>query len=58
MQTSLFSTEVRLLNVKKRKSEGWLVGLMVFHATFNNSSVVSWPSVLLVEETGGPEENL
>ena len=30
---------------------------MVFNATFNNISVISWLSVLLVEETGGPEEN-
>jgi hypothetical protein len=27
--------------------------LMVFNATFNNISVISWRSVLLVEETGG-----
>jgi hypothetical protein len=27
---------------------------MVFNATFNNISVVSWWSVLLVEETGVP----
>jgi hypothetical protein len=26
---------------------------MVFNATFNNISVKSWRSVLLVEETGG-----
>ena len=31
--------------------------LMVFNATLNNISVVLWRSVLLVEETGGPEEN-
>ena len=30
---------------------------MVFNPTFNNSSAISWRSVLLVEETGGPEEN-
>jgi hypothetical protein len=30
---------------------------MVFNATFNNISVISWLSILLVEETGGPEEN-
>ena len=30
---------------------------MVFNATFNNISVISWRSVLLVEETGGPGEN-
>jgi hypothetical protein len=28
------------------------VRVMVFNATFNNSSVISWRSVLLVEETG------
>jgi hypothetical protein len=33
---------------------------MVFNATFNNisSTGISWQSVLLVEETGGPGENL
>jgi hypothetical protein len=31
-------------------------GLMVFSATFNNISVISWQSALLVEETGGPDE--
>ena len=30
---------------------------MVFNATFNNISVISWRSVLLVEETGAPGEN-
>ena len=32
----------------------WLIlfGFMVFNATFNNISVISWQSVLLVEETG------
>ena len=29
---------------------------MVFNATFNNISVISWWSVLLVEETRVPEE--
>jgi hypothetical protein len=29
-----------------------MVWLMVFNATFNNISGVSWRSVLLVEETG------
>jgi hypothetical protein len=36
------------------------VCLMVLNATFNNISVISWQSVLLVEETGstgGPREN-
>ena len=30
---------------------------MVFNATFNNISVISWWSVLVVEETGIPGEN-
>ena len=30
---------------------------MVFNATFNNISVISWRSVLLVEETGLSGEN-
>ena len=34
----------------------FFVCLMVFNATFNNISVISWQSVLLVEETGGPEK--
>jgi hypothetical protein len=29
---------------------------MVFNATFNNISVISWQSDLLVEETGEPGE--
>ena len=33
---------------------GWV---MAANATFNNISVVSWRSVLLVEETGVPGEN-
>jgi hypothetical protein len=33
------------------------VCLMVLNATFNNISVISWRSVLLVEETGGPGDN-
>jgi hypothetical protein len=31
---------------------------MVFNATFNNISVMSWRSVLLVEQTGVSGENL
>jgi hypothetical protein len=34
---------------------GWW--FMVFSTTFNNISVISWRSVLLVEETGVPREN-
>jgi hypothetical protein len=31
--------------------------VMVFNATFNNISAISWQSVLLVTETGGTGEN-
>jgi hypothetical protein len=31
--------------------------LMVFNATFNKISVISWRSVILVEETEVPGEN-
>jgi SpoU rRNA methylase family enzyme len=32
------------------------VCLMVLNDTFNNISVISWRSVLLLEKTGGPEK--
>ena len=34
-----------------------LVWFMLLKATFNSISVISWRSVLLVEETGSPGEN-
>jgi hypothetical protein len=40
-----------------KKETGWLIGLIVFNATFNNISAISWQSVLMVEETGRPGEN-
>jgi hypothetical protein len=33
------------------------VRVMVVNAIFNNISVISWRSVLLVQETGVPREN-
>jgi hypothetical protein len=47
-----YNTYLQLVN-----NNGLFVCLMVYNATFNNISVISWRSVLLVEETGGPEEN-
>ena len=38
-------------------NKGWFGWLIMFNATFNNISVISWQSVLLVEETGVPGEN-
>ena len=39
--------------------EAWTIKVivMVFNATFNNISAISWCLVLLVEETGVPREN-
>ena len=37
-------------------SIGSYIRVMLFYATFNNISVISWWSVLLVEETGVPGE--
>ena len=34
-----------------------MVWFVVFNATFNNISIISWQSVLLVEETKLPREN-
>jgi len=34
-----------------------MVVIMVFKETFNNISVISWLSVLLVEDIGAPGEN-
>jgi len=50
--TTIYGTN--LLHCKKLE---FLVWFMVFYATFNNISVISWQSVLLVEETGVPREN-
>jgi len=36
---------------------GTVVIVMVFNATYNTISVISWRSVLLVEETVVPGEN-
>ena len=54
------------LNQQKLKFSSFLMAcmqmvrkwrFMVVNVTFNNISVISWWSVLLVEETGGPVEN-
>ena len=35
-----------------KKNHGFIGVVMEFNATFNNISVISWRSILLVEETG------
>ena len=49
--------EERIKNGTNSSKEGLFVCLMVLNATFNYISAISWRSVLLVEETGGPIEN-
>jgi hypothetical protein len=51
-------------NMMQYPNDMWLVDklclfvcLMVFYATFHNISVISWRSVLLVEEIEEPGEN-
>ncbi len=59
--SKLYNTSVKnkyLLKPQKIKKKVCLFAcLMVFNATFNNISAISWRSVLLMEETGGPGEN-
>ena len=43
--------------ISYKKSEQEWVSVMMFNTTFNNISVISWWSLLLVEETGVPVEN-
>ena len=50
-----------MINILMKKENtraliGVRVWVMVFSATFNNISVISWQSVLLVEKTGIPRE--
>jgi hypothetical protein len=47
----------QLDNITTTQSNCLFVCLMVFNLTFNNISVISLRSVLLVEETAGPGEN-
>ena len=50
---SRLSTKVNIMTFRMFR-----IMVKVFDATFNNISVISWLSVLLVEETGVPGENL
>ena len=51
------SRVMALCQLYNKLGSNLFVCLVVFNTTFNNNSVISWQSVLLVEETGGPEEN-
>jgi hypothetical protein len=54
LKTNLLKNFYKWLNVLIRRR---VVRVMVFNATFNNISVISWQAVLLVEETGVHGEN-
>jgi hypothetical protein len=43
--------------INVQESTAGSFGFMVFNATFNNISIISRRSVLLMEETGVPKEN-
>ena len=43
-----------IVGVTAKDKESGLVQFMVFNATFNNISAISWRSVLLVEEIRVP----
>jgi len=53
---NLVSTKFEDTQRVNRRRKG-RVRVMVFNTTFNNISVISGRSVLLVEETGVPREN-
>jgi hypothetical protein len=46
-----------IVNICVHQRNDWLAGFMVLNTIFNNISVISWWSDLLVEETAGPGEN-
>ena len=49
----MFSTLVYCVHDKMivLLQQGWMVGFITFNTTFNNISVISWWSVLLMEQT-------
>jgi hypothetical protein len=54
----IFSLRFKQKEDKSKRTEKVKVGwFMVFSATFNIISAISWRSVLLVEETGAQREN-
>jgi hypothetical protein len=51
---SVYDLWNKVINYDRRE---WIVSLMEFNAIFNDISIISWQSVLFVEEIGGPGEN-
>jgi hypothetical protein len=57
MQLVHITTNVVISNPAHGEVYKILAGIMVFKATFNNISVISWQSVLLVGDIGVLREN-
>jgi hypothetical protein len=57
VQNNINICEIVELGESMQSSSGLRVRIMLFNATFNNFAVISWWSVLLVEEPGVPGEN-
>jgi hypothetical protein len=63
--THIYNYRTKVFNIYMRVSEKWTliylpsfsVRFRVFNATFNNIPVISWRSVLLVDEIGVPRGN-
>jgi hypothetical protein len=51
---SVYDLWNKVINYDRRE---WIVSLMEFNAIFNDISIISWQSVLFVEEIGVPGEN-
>jgi hypothetical protein len=50
------SKKARQYNALQRRKGGLCVSIMMFNATFNNISIISWRSVLLVGKPEYPEK--
>ena len=57
MKDQFQTKHIKSITKRKKLKLVWLVGFMVFDATFNNILALSWQSVILVEETRVPGEN-
>ena len=53
----LYKLQTHMSEIIKETTINGYVSVTVLNTTFNNISVISWQSVLLVEKTGVPREN-
>ena len=57
LESITYNPEAHMILYRSSVKEKVMVMVMVFNATFNNISAISWWSVLLVEKTGEHGEN-